>query len=56
VLDSGIQKLARLVTDGASSMIGRKSGVSWVIIKDVKNKIHFDLVLRRCLKHEELCL
>jgi hypothetical protein len=55
-LNTTIQKLVGVVTDGTPSMAGKNSGLSSLITKDVKNKTGRDLFVYHCLIHQEnLC-
>jgi hypothetical protein len=55
-VDIPIQKLAGLEPDGAPSMVVRNHGVSSLVTNDVKNKRICDLIVYRCLIHQEnLC-
>jgi hypothetical protein len=47
-----IQKLDALVTDGASCMARRNSGVSYVFTNDVKNAMDRVLILSHSLIHQ----
>jgi hypothetical protein len=52
-LNIPIQKLAGIAMDGAPSMAGKNSGLSMLIMKDVKNTTGCNLSVYHCLIHEE---
>jgi hypothetical protein len=51
-LNIPVQKLFGVVTDGALSMVGKNSGLSSLITKDVKNATGRDLFVYHCLIHQ----
>jgi hypothetical protein len=55
-LNIPIYKLVGVVTDGAPSMAEKNSGLSSLIMKDMKNTTCRDLFVHHCLIHQEnLC-
>jgi len=50
------QKLSALMADGAPSMVGRNSGVSSLIVHDVKDKMNRDLIVCNCLITKKICV